>query len=229
MSVPFPDTASDDGTEARLLAEATPGDNAPPSPYGDNDQALSVSQLSAAIKRTVEDGFARVRVRGELSGAKRAASGHFYAALKDDNALIDMVMWKGQAVRLAFRPEDGIEVIATGKLTTYPGRSNYQMVVERMEVAGEGALLGLVQRKVALVGDLADQALDGRRSLGTDAAPVGQAVLGNADAFFGGCGSSGNFVSTDSPGAIAVHAPAELVGVAPRSGLNRDHPLIKPI
>ena len=82
MSVPFPDTASDDGTEARLLAEAAPGDNAP---------ALSVSQLSAAIKRTVEDGFARVRVRGELSGTKRAASGHFYAALKDDNALIDMV------------------------------------------------------------------------------------------------------------------------------------------
>ena len=98
MAVPFPDEAPGNGTDARLLAEAAPGDNAPP---------LSVSQLSAAIKRTVEDGFARVRVRGELSGAKRAASGHFYAALKDDNALIDMVMWKGQAARLAFRPEDG--------------------------------------------------------------------------------------------------------------------------
>ncbi|HEY0595666.1 exodeoxyribonuclease VII large subunit [Sphingopyxis sp.] len=143
MSVPFPDTASDDGTEARLLAEAAPGDNAP---------ALSVSQLSAAIKRTVEDGFARVRVRGELSGTKRAASGHFYAALKDDNALIDMVMWKGQAGRLAFRPEDGIEVIATGKLTTYPGRSKYQLVVDTLEVAGEGALMLLFEKLKARLG-----------------------------------------------------------------------------
>ena len=143
MSVPFPDTASNDGTEARLLAEAVPGDNAP---------ALSVSQLSAAIKRTVEDGFARVRVRGELSGTKRAASGHFYAALKDDNALIDMVMWKGQAARLAFRPEDGIEVIATGKLTTYPGRSKYQLVVDTLEVAGEGALMLLFEKLKARLG-----------------------------------------------------------------------------
>lgn len=143
MSVPFPDTASDDGTEARLLAEAAPGDNAP---------ALSVSQLSAAVKRTVEDGFARVRVRGELSGTKRAASGHFYAALKDDNALIDMVMWKGQAGRLAFRPEDGIEVIATGKLTTYPGRSKYQLVVDTLEVAGEGALMLLFEKLKARLG-----------------------------------------------------------------------------
>ena len=113
---------------------------------------MTVSQLSAAIKRTVEDGFARVRVRGELSGAKRAASGHFYAGLKDDNALIDMVMWKGQAARLAFRPEDGIEVIATGKLTTYPGRSKYQLVVESLEVAGEGALMLLFEKLKARLG-----------------------------------------------------------------------------
>jgi len=143
MSIPFPDPASDNDPAARLLAEAATGDNAP---------ALSVSQLSAAIKRTVEDGFARVRVRGELSGAKRAASGHFYAGLKDDNALIDMVMWKGQAARLAFRPEDGIEVIATGKLTTYPGRSKYQLVVESLEVAGEGALMLLFEKLKARLG-----------------------------------------------------------------------------
>ena len=151
MSVPFPDTASETDPEARLLAEHSPGDNAP---------ALSVSQLSAAIKRTVEDGFARVRVRGELSGAKRAASGHFYAALKDDNALIDMVMWKGPAARLAFRPEDGIEVIATGKLTTYPGRSKYQLVVDSLEVAGEGALMLLFEKLKARLGaeGLFDQA-----------------------------------------------------------------------
>lgn len=108
--------------------------------------------MSAAIKRAVEDGFSRVRVRGELSGTKRAASGHFYAALKDDNALIDMVMWKGQAARLAFRPEDGIEVIATGKLTTYPGRSKYQLVVESLEVAGEGALMLLFEKLKARLG-----------------------------------------------------------------------------
>jgi exodeoxyribonuclease VII large subunit len=143
MSVPFPDPASDSDAPARLLAEGAPGDNAP---------ALSVSQLSAAIKRTVEDGFTRVRVRGELSGAKRAASGHFYAALKDDNALIDMVMWKGQAGRLAFRPEDGVEVIATGKLTTYPGRSKYQLVVESLEIAGEGALMLLFEKLKARLG-----------------------------------------------------------------------------
>ncbi len=93
-----------------------------------------------------------MRVRGELSGAKRAASGHFYAALKDDNALIDMVMWKGQAARLAFRPEDGIEVIATGRVTTYAGRSKYQLVVDSLEVAGEGALMLLFEKLKARLG-----------------------------------------------------------------------------
>jgi len=87
-----------------------------------------------------------VRVRGELSGVKRAASGHLYLALKDEGARLDGVMWKGGAARLAFRPEDGLEVIATGKLTTYPGRSNYQIVIERMEIAGEGALLALLAK-----------------------------------------------------------------------------------
>lgn len=135
MSDPFADET--DGAPARLLAEGAAGDNAP---------ALSVSQLSAALKRVVEDGFGRVRVRGELSGTKRAASGHLYGALKDDSALIDMVMWKGQAGRLAFRPEDGVEVIATGRLTTYPGRSKYQLVADSLEVAGEGALMLLFER-----------------------------------------------------------------------------------
>lgn len=80
---------------------------------------------------------------------KRAASGHLYLALKDENARLDAVMWRGTVSRLAFQPEDGLEVIATGKLTTYPGRSNYQMVVERMEVAGEGALLALLAKTKA--------------------------------------------------------------------------------
>ncbi|MXP10789.1 exodeoxyribonuclease VII large subunit [Pseudoblastomonas halimionae] len=113
---------------------------------GDNAEPFSVSEISAQLKRTVEDRFGFVRIRGELSGVKRAASGHLYANLKDDKARIDAVMWRGNVARLAFQPEDGLEVVANGKLTTYPGRSNYQIVIERMEVAGEGALLALLEK-----------------------------------------------------------------------------------
>jgi exodeoxyribonuclease VII large subunit len=116
---------------------------------GDNAAALSVSEISALLKRVVEDRFGFVRVRGEISGFKRAASGHVYLALKDENARLEGVMWRGTTQRLNFQPEDGLEVIATGKLTTYPGRSNYQLVIERMEVAGEGALLALLARNKA--------------------------------------------------------------------------------
>ncbi len=98
------------------------------------------------MKRTVEDRFGFVRLRGELSGVKRAASGHLYCSLKDEGAKIDAVMWRGNASRLSFLPEDGVEVIASGKLTTYPGRSAYQIVVDRMEIAGEGALLALLAK-----------------------------------------------------------------------------------
>jgi len=134
---PFPE---DDNPSSGLVAKDSPGDNA---------AALSISEISALLKRTVEDRFAYVRVRGELSGVKRAASGHLYLSLKDENARLDAVMWRGTVSRLAFQPEDGLEVIATGKLTTYPGRSNYQMVIERMEVAGEGALLALLAKTKA--------------------------------------------------------------------------------
>ncbi len=137
MALPFDDEDDAIDRKAPLLAKATPGDNAEP---------LSISELSARLKRTVEDRFGFVRLRGELSGVKRAASGHLYCCLKDDKAVIDGVMWKGGAQRLAFRPEDGVEVIATGKLTTYPGRSKYQIVVESMEIAGEGALLALLEK-----------------------------------------------------------------------------------
>lgn len=87
-----------------------------------------------------------MRLRGELSGVKRAASGHMYCSLKDDKAVLDGVMWRGNTQRLAFAPEDGLEVIATGKLTTYPGRSKYQVVIESLELAGEGALLALLEK-----------------------------------------------------------------------------------
>jgi len=131
--------------EMRLLAEER---------QGDNSGVLSVSEISAALKRHVEAGFSHVRIRGEISGFKRAASGHLYLSLKDENARIDGVMWKGNAGRLAFAPQDGVEVIATGKLTTYPGRSNYQIVIDSMEVAGEGALLALLEKlKAKLQGE----------------------------------------------------------------------------
>ncbi len=99
------------------------------------------------LKRTVEDAFGFVRVRGEISGWKRAASGHCYLCLKDDKAVLDGVMWKATAAALPFRPEDGIEVVATGKLTTYPGRSRYQIIIERLELAGQGALMALLDKR----------------------------------------------------------------------------------
>jgi exodeoxyribonuclease VII large subunit len=137
MTSPFD---CDQDAASALLAREAPGDNAP---------ALSISELSNLLKRTVEDRFGLVRVRGELSGVKRAASGHLYLSLKDDSARLDGVMWRGNVQRLGFAPADGIEVIATGKLTTYPGRSNYQIVIDRMEIAGEGALLALLEKTKA--------------------------------------------------------------------------------
>lgn len=100
----------------------------------------------------MEQGFSHIRVRGEISGFKRAASGHVYFALKDADAVLDAVMWKGQAVRIPFRAEDGLDVIATGRITTYPGRSKYQIVVESLELAGEGALLALLEKTKARLG-----------------------------------------------------------------------------
>ncbi|MEA3047003.1 MAG: exodeoxyribonuclease large subunit, partial [Sphingomonadales bacterium] len=130
--------SDDPFTEPGLLATQAPGDNAP---------AFSVSELSAALKRTVEGAFDHVRVRGEISGFKRVASGHCYFTLKDDAACIDAVIWRGQAAAIRFQPEDGIEVIAAGKLTTYPARSRYQLVVERLELAGQGALMALLDKR----------------------------------------------------------------------------------
>ena len=113
----------------------------------DNLPDLSVSEISAALKSTVETTFQRVRVRGEVSGFKRAPSGHLYMTLKDNDAVLDAVCWRGTASRLRVLPEDGIEVVATGRLTTYAGRSKYQIVVESFEVAGEGALLKLIEAR----------------------------------------------------------------------------------
>src|SRR5690606_2893871 len=110
-----------------------------------NVPEFTVSEISLAVKRTLEGTFERVRVRGEISGFKRAASGHCYMTLKDADAVLDAVCWRGNAGRLGISPEDGMEVIATGRLTSYPGRSKYQIVIESLELAGEGALLKLLE------------------------------------------------------------------------------------
>lgn len=108
---------------------------------------FTVSEISFAIKRLVETSFDKVRVKGEVFGAKRADSGHWYLSLKDDNSLLSAVCWKGVANSLPVKIEDGIEVIATGKITTFNGRSSYQLVIEKIEVAGEGALLKLLEER----------------------------------------------------------------------------------
>ena len=97
----------------------------------------TVSEISQAVKHTLERSFERGRVRGELSGFKRHTSGHLYFTLKDTDAAMDGVCWRGTAMRLAIKPEDGMEVICTGRITTYPGRSKYQIVIDSMELAGE--------------------------------------------------------------------------------------------
>lgn len=115
---------------------------------------FSVSEISGAIKRTLEGAFERVRIRGEISGFKRAASGHLYMTLKDADAVIDAVCWRGLAGRLTLNPEDGMDVVATGRITSYPARSKYQLVIESLELAGEGALLKLLEeRRLKLAGE----------------------------------------------------------------------------
>eukprot|EP01037_Dinobryon_pediforme_P020825 gene20825-21535_t len=113
-----------------------------------NVAEFTVSELSFALKRTVEEGFSHVRVRGEISGYRGAhSSGHAYFALKDDAAKIDAVVWRGVFAKLRFKPEEGMEVIATGRLTTYPNSSKYQIVIEALEPAGVGALMALLEER----------------------------------------------------------------------------------
>src|ERR1700722_19002883 len=113
-----------------------------------NAPEFTVSELSSALRRTVEDAYGHVRVRGEITGFRGAhASGHCYFALKDDGAKIEAVIWKGTHYRMRFKPQEGLEVIATGKLTTYPGSSKYQIVIEALEPAGIGALMALMEER----------------------------------------------------------------------------------
>ena len=165
------------------MSEQQTGFDASENEGGLNAPVFSVSEISGHVKRVVEDSFTHVRVRGEISGFKRAASGHLYFRLKDEGAVLDGVCWRGAAQRLAVRPEDGLEVIATGRLTTYPGRSNYQMVVESLEVAGEGALLKLLEdRRKMLAAEGLFDAADKRdlpflpRVIGVVTSPTGAVI-----------------------------------------------------
>ncbi|MGH6972142.1 MAG: exodeoxyribonuclease VII large subunit, partial [Caulobacteraceae bacterium] len=111
-----------------------------------NVQAYSVSELAFALKRTIEQTFGFVRLRGELSKVTFHSNGHVYLDIKDERACISGVIWKAQVRGLAVRPQTGLEVIVTGRVTTYPGRSQYQIVIETMEPAGVGALLAQLER-----------------------------------------------------------------------------------
>jgi len=119
-----------------------------------NAHEYSVSELANSLKRTVEDTYGHVRVRGELGRVTIAKSGHCYLDVKDDKAVINSIIWKGVMGRLSMRPEEGMEVICEGKLSTYPGRSNYQLIIDKMELAGAGALMALFEaRKKALAAE----------------------------------------------------------------------------
>ena len=120
-------------------------ENLEPVAASSNIPEFTVSELSFALKREIESAFPRVRVRGEISQPSFPRSGHCYFRLKDENAVLDGVAWKGTIPRLGIKIEEGLEVIATGKLTTYAGSSRYQIIVDRLELAGEGALLKLLE------------------------------------------------------------------------------------
>ena len=128
-----------------LIDDPEPGQNAP---------EFSVSEIAHALKRMIEGEFTHVRVRGEVGRVSRPASGHVYLDLKDDRAVLAGVIWKGVASRLRTRPEEGMEVVATGRLTTFPGQSRYQMVIEDIAPAGVGALMAMLEkRKKALAAE----------------------------------------------------------------------------
>lgn len=112
-----------------------------------NIAEYTVSEISFAVKKFVESTFEHVRVKGEIFGAKRADSGHWYLSLKDENAVLSAVCWRGVAASLPVKIEDGLEVVATGKITTFSGKSSYQLVIERLEVSGTGALLKLLEER----------------------------------------------------------------------------------
>src|SRR5688572_15561972 len=129
---------------------AEPATNAtrPEQRQGSNLPEYSVSELSAAIKGTLERAYGYVRLRGEISGFRGAhSSGHCYFSLKDDKSRIEAVIWRTTVQGLRIKPAEGLEVIATGRITTYPGTSRYQIVIDSLEPAGIGALMALLEER----------------------------------------------------------------------------------
>ncbi len=124
----------------------------PPAPAPGNQPEYTVSELSGAVKRVIEGEFGLVRVRGEVGRVSRPASGHLYYDLKDDRSVIAAITWKGQAARLTVRPEEGMEVVATGRMTTFPGQSKYQLIVDDLAPAGAGALMAMLEKRKAALG-----------------------------------------------------------------------------
>jgi exodeoxyribonuclease VII large subunit len=122
-----------------------------PAPQG-NQPEYTVSELSGAVKRVIEGEFGLVRVRGEVGRVSRPASGHLYFDLKDDRSVIAAISWKGQVARMQVRPEEGMEVVATGRMTTFPGQSKYQLIVEDVAPAGAGALMAMLEKRKAALG-----------------------------------------------------------------------------
>ncbi len=116
-------------------------------PTGTNAPEFTVSELSGAVKRLIEGEFSHVRIRGEVGRVSRPASGHVYLDLKDDRAVLAGVIWKGTARQLDMQPEEGMEVIATGRLTTFPGSSRYQIIIETIAPAGVGALMAMLEKR----------------------------------------------------------------------------------
>ena len=114
---------------------------------GDNAHEYTVAEISGAVKRTVEGGFGHVRVRGEIGRVSRPKSGHVYLDLKDDRAVLASIIWRGAAAKMGDAIEEGMEVVATGRLTTFPGQSRYQMVIESLRPAGAGALMAQLERR----------------------------------------------------------------------------------
>lgn len=135
------------GRAAREMSELFEDDGPEGAGPGGNAPEFTVSELSGAVKRTIEGSFSHVRVRAEIGRVSFPRSGHIYYDLKDDRAVINAVTWKGQAARLDVRPEEGLEVIATGRMTTFPGGSRYQIIVESLEVAGAGALMAQLEKR----------------------------------------------------------------------------------
>ncbi len=126
-------------------------DDTPPASGQGNSPEFTVSELSGAVKRVIEGEFGLVRVRGEVGRVSRPASGHLYFALKDDRASLDAVSWKGQLAKMQVRPEEGMEVVATGRMTTFPGQSKYQLIVDDVAPAGAGALMALLEKRRTLL------------------------------------------------------------------------------